>query len=205
MKKFECYAELRRTMKVAENVGMELPPEPPTINPRTLFITFSKIALSGFGGTLPWAYRVLVEREAWLTQREFAETLALGQLLPGPNICNMAAMIGYRFAGIRGALAANAGLLGFPFLIMIAVGVLYQRYGTLPLAQQALTGMSAVAAGLVLSTGIKMAFGMRRHWRPWLFLGLAFAAVGLMRWPLLEVVGALAPIAISVSWWRNRK
>jgi chromate transporter len=174
------------------------------IGPLTLFITFSQIALTGFGGTLPWAHRMLVERKAWLTQREFAETLALGQLLPGPNVCNMAAMIGYRFAGVRGALAANAGLLGFPFLMMIAVGVLYQRYGALPLAQQALNGMSAVATGLVLSTGIKMALGMRRHWRPWLFMALAFVAIGVLRWPLLEVVGTLGVIAVTISWWRNR-
>jgi chromate transporter len=184
---------------------MDVPSNQPGIGPLTLFVTFSRIALTGFGGTLPWAHRMLVERKAWLTQREFVETLALGQLLPGPNICNMAAMIGYRYAGVRGALAANAGLLGAPFLIMIAVGVLYQRYGTLPPAQQALTGMSAVAAGLVLSTGIKMAVGIRRHWRPWLFLALAFVAVGVLRWPLLAVVGALAPFAVAISWWRNRK
>jgi len=179
-------------------------PEPPVIGPLTLFMTFSQISLTGFGGTLPWAHRMLVERKAWLTQREFVETLALGQLLPGPNVCNMATMIGYRFAGVRGALAANAGMLGWPFLIMIAIGVLYQRYGTLPLAQSALTGMSAVAAGLVMATAIKMATDMRRHWRPWLFLGLAFVAVGMLRWPLLAVVGVLGPVAVFIQWWRRR-
>jgi chromate transporter len=180
-------------------------PEQPAIGAATLFVTFSQISLTGFGGTLPWAYRMLIERKAWLTQREFTETLALGQLLPGPNICNMAVMIGYRFAGYRGAIAAVAGLLGCPFLIMIAVAILYQRYGDLPLVQQALSGMSAVAAGLVLSTGIKMASGMRRHWRPWLFAALAFAAVGLLRWPLLAVVGALAPFAVTASWWLRKR
>jgi chromate transporter len=177
----------------------------PAIGPATLFVTFSQIALTGFGGTLPWAYRMLIERKAWLTQREFAETLALGQLLPGPNICNMAVMIGYRFAGYRGAIAAAAGLMGFPFLIMLTVGILYGRYGGLPLVQNALTGMSAVAAGLVLATGIKMATGMRRNWRPWLFALLAFAAVGVLRWPLLAVVGALAPFAVAGSWLWGRR
>jgi chromate transporter len=180
------------------------PQDPPVIGPLALFVTFSQISLSGFGGTLPWAHRVLVERKAWLTQREFVETLALGQILPGPNVCNMATMIGYRYAGVRGALAANAGMLGWPFLIMIGIGVLYQRYGTLPLAQSALTGMSAVAAGLVMATGIKMAADIRRHWRPWLFLGLAFVAVGLLRWPLIGVVGVLGPVAVFIQWWRRR-
>lgn len=183
---------------------LQRPQEPQAIGPLTLFVTFSQIALTGFGGTLPWAHRMLVERKAWLSQREFVETLALGQLLPGPNVCNMATMIGYRFAGVRGALAANAGMLGWPFLVMIGVGVLYQYYGTLPLVQSALTGMSSVAAGLVMATAIKMATDIRRHWHPWLFLGLAFVAVGLLRWPLLAVVGVLGPAAVGISRWRNR-
>ncbi|MBK5105518.1 MAG: chromate transporter, partial [Burkholderiales bacterium] len=105
------------------------------------------MALSGFGGVLPWAHRNLVERKGWLTQREFVDTLALSQLLPGPNIGNMAVMIGYRFAGYAGAVAAITGLVGGPFMIMIGLGMLYQAYGALPLVQQALSGMSAVAAG----------------------------------------------------------
>ncbi len=172
----------------------------PNVSPLELFLAFSQLALSGFGGVLPWAHRTLVERKAWLTQREFVETLALGQLLPGPNIGNMAVMIGYRFAGYPGAAAATLGLIGGPFTIMVTLGLLYGRYGTLPLVQQALAGMSAVAAGLVLATGLKMAGSMRRHWRPWVFTALALVGVGAMRWPLLAVVGALAPFAIAAAW-----
>lgn len=170
------------------------------IGPLALFLAFSQLALSGFGGVLPWAHRTLVERKAWLTQREFVDTLAMGQLLPGPNIGNMAVMIGYRFAGYAGAAAAFAGLVGGPFLIMIAAGILYRNYGTLPLVQQALSGMSAVAAGLVLATGLKMTATLKRNWRPWLFLALSLAGVGALRWPLLAVVGGLAPFAIAAAW-----
>ncbi len=172
----------------------------PKVGPLDLFLAFSQLALSGFGGVLPWAHRTLVEKKSWLTQREFVETLALGQLLPGPNIGNMAVMIGYRFAGYAGAVAAFAGLVGGPFLLMIAAGLLYSNYGALPLVQHALSGMSAVAAGLVLATGLKMAGSLKRHWRPWLFTALALAGVGVLRWPLLAVVGALAPFAIAAAW-----
>ncbi len=172
----------------------------PQISPLELFLAFSQLALSGFGGVLPWAHRTLVERKGWLTQREFIETLALGQLLPGPNISNMAVMIGYRFSGYAGAAAAFAGLVAGPFLLMIAVGLLYRSYGALPLVQHALSGMSAVAAGLVLATGLKMTGSLKRHWRPWLFTALALAGVGALRWPLLAVVGALAPFAIAAAW-----
>jgi chromate transporter len=169
------------------------------ISPLELFLAFSQLALSGFGGVLPWAHRALVERRGWLTPREFVDTLALGQLLPGPNIGNMAVMIGYRFAGYGGAAAAFSGLVAGPFLLMIALGLLYSSYGALPLVQQALSGMSAVAAGLVLATGLKMSGSMKRRRRAWLFALLALAGVGALRWPLLLVVGALAPFAIIAA------
>jgi len=175
-------------------------PNPRNIGPLDLFRTFSQLALSGFGGVLPWAHRTLVERKSWLTPREFVETLALGQLLPGPNIGNMAVMIGYRYASYTGAFAAVAGLVAGPFALMIALGLLYSNYGALPLVQQALSGMSAVAAGLVLATGFKMAGSLKRHWRPWLFAALALLGVGALRWPLLGVVGALAPFAVAGAW-----
>src|SRR5438477_8322909 len=89
---------------------------PGRIGPLALFLAFTEIAVSGFGGTLPWSYRTLVETRRWLTDREFMEMLALGQLLPGPNICNVAVMVGWRFAGYGGAAAALAGLVLMPFL-----------------------------------------------------------------------------------------
>jgi len=173
---------------------------PPVATPRALFLTFAQLALLGFGGVLPWAHRMLVEKRRWLTQREFVETLAMGQLLPGPNIGNMAVMIAYRFAGYRGVAAAYAGLFGGPFLLMIGLGMLYGAYGSLPLVQHALSGMSAVAAGLVLSTGLKMAGSMKSSRRPWLFALLTLAGVGALRWPLLAVLGILGPVAIIAAW-----
>ncbi len=175
-------------------------PGPLKVGPLQLFLAFSQLALSGFGGVLPWAQRTLVENKGWLTQREFVETLALGQLLPGPNIGNVSVMVGFRFAGYAGAAAAFAGLVTGPFLLMIAAGVLYQSYGNLTLVQQALSGMSSVAAGLVLATGVKMTASLKRHWRPWLFVVLALAGVGALRWPFLAVVGGLAPFAIAAAW-----
>ena len=147
-----------------------------------------------------WARRGLVERQGWLTDREFAELLSLGQLLPGANVLNLTVMVGYRFAGWTGAAASAAGYLGWPCLVVIGMGVLYQEYGALPQVQQALAGMSKVAAGLLLATVIKLAMGLPRRWRTLLFGILAFVGVGVMRWPLLWVMGGLAPLAIFAAW-----
>ena len=165
-----------------------------------LFLAFSRISLSSFGGAIFWARRELVERQRWLTDREFVDVFTLGQLLPGPNVLNLTVIVAHRFAGWAGAAAAVAGFLGWPCLVVIAMGVLYQNYGAMPQVQQALTGMSSVAAGLLLATVIKLAMVLPRHWRPWLFGVLAFVGVGVMRWPLLWVMGALAPWAVFATW-----
>ena len=165
-----------------------------------LFLTFSRVSLSSFGGALFWARRGLVEQQRWLTEREFVDLLTLGQLLPGPNVLNLTVMVGYRFAGWTGAAASVLGYLGWPCLVVVGMGVLYQHYGALPQVQLALAGMSKVAAGLLLATVVKLAMVLPRHWRPWLFGLIAFAGVGVMRWPLLWILGALAPCAVFAAW-----
>jgi chromate transporter len=183
---------------------MEQPtPSEPSVTRLALFLTFSRISLSSFGGALFWARRGLVERQRWLTDREFVDLLSLGQLLPGPNVLNLTVMVGYRFRGWTGALAGVAGYLGWPCLVVIGMGVVYQHFGGVPQVQQALASMSSVAAGLLLATVIKLAMVLPRHWRPWLFGMLAFAGVGVMRWPLLWVIGALAPGAVFLAWKEN--
>ena len=172
----------------------------PHVSRSALFLTFSRVSLSSFGGALFWSRRALVECQRWLTEREFVDLLALGQLLPGPNVLNLTVMVGYRFAGWTGAAVAVAGYVGWPCLVVIGMGLLYQQYGDLAQVQQALGGMSKVAAGLLLATVIKLAMVLPRHWRAWLFGMLAFAGVGVMRWPLLWVMGALAPWAVFAAW-----
>ncbi len=172
----------------------------PNVGRFELFMAFSRISLSSFGGAIFWARRELVERRRWLGEREFVDIFTLGQLLPGPNVLNLTVIVGHRFAGWTGAMAAVAGFLGWPCLMVIGMGILYQRYGTVPQVQEALTGMSSVAAGLLLATVIKLAMVLPRNWRPWLFGLLAFAGVGIMRWPLFWVIGALGPWAVFAAW-----
>jgi chromate transporter len=165
-----------------------------------LFLSFSRISLSSFGGAIFWARRELIERQRWLTEREFIEIFTIGQLLPGPNVLNLTVIVGHRFAGWTGAAAAVAGFLGWPCLVVVGMGILYQHFGALTQVQQALTGMSSVAAGLLLATVIKLATVLPRRWHSYLFGVLAFVGVGVMRWPLLWVMGALAPWAIFAAW-----
>ena len=167
---------------------------------RDIFLTFARIGLSGFGGVLFWMRRVLIQEKRWVTDQEMLEGLAIGQILPGPNVYNLSFMIGYRWSGLRGAFAAVGGLLAAPMVILIALGVLYRMYSNVPILQRALGGMAAVAAGLLLASALGMAATLPRRAIPWAFMLLAFAGVGLMRWPLLYVMAALGPFAVFLAW-----
>lgn len=174
------------------------------ITPTEIFRTFAEMSLYGFGGVMPWARRMLVDRRRWLDDREFAELLAIGQILPGPNICNMAVIVGYRHCGWRGSLAAAGGLMAAPFVIVLVLGALYRRFGALPAVQGALHGMMAVAAGLVLMTGVKLAQSQPRTVRGLVFGLMSLTAVGVLHWPLGWVMLVLIPLALCVEWRAQR-
>jgi chromate transporter len=127
-----------------------------TLTPRQIFIGFSKIGMSGFGGVLPWARRTLVEKEKWITAEEFSAMLGICQIVPGPNIVNLGVCVGSRFAGVPGAIAAVMGLMLGPVAILLVLAVLYEHYSYMTIVQGMLKGVSAVGVGLIASTGFKM-------------------------------------------------
>ena len=172
----------------------------PKISPLALFFAFSEMALTGFGGVLPFAYRTLVERRQWLTREEFAKLLAVSQVMPGPTICNLSVMFGYRAAGFGGSAFALGGMIFLPMAIVLGLGVAWHEFGALPPVRRALTGMSAVVAGLILATAMKMSRAVPRHVIPISLAVVAFVGVGLLRWPLLAVIAVVGPIAIVLAW-----
>ncbi len=173
---------------------------------RELFFAFNRLALQGFGGVLPVAQRELVERLRWLDKEQFVEMLAISQVLPGPNIVNLALMFGDRFFGVRGAMAALAGMLLAPLVIVLALTALYAQFAEAPMVSGALRGMGAVAAGLVIATALKLLGTLRRNAMglpiSLAFAALTFAATAWLRWPLVWVIAGLGSLAIAVAWHR---
>ena len=171
-----------------------------------IFRVFNRLALQGFGGVLAVAQRELVERERWMTPAQFLELLSLGQVLPGPNIVNMALMIGDRFQGGRGAAAALAGLMCAPLLIVLLLAALYRETMSMPMVAGALRGMGAVAAGLVIATALKLLGTLRSNPMGWktcaLFALLTLLAIGVLRWPMVGVVLGLGSAAVATAWVR---
>ena len=166
-----------------------------------LFLAFLQISLSGFGGAINWAHHALVEQRRWMSDEDFTETLSLCQFLPGPNIVNFAMCLGQRQHGIAGALAALSGVIAVPLVIFVALGALYTRFGAMTFIHGALSGISAAAAGFVITVAIRLARPLRR--RPWsaLFGVAAFVGMGWLKLPLIYVLLALAPPSLAVAWW----
>ena len=177
----------------------EAPPPPLVPSRAALFTGYLKIGMFGFGGVAAWARRVIVEERRWLTEREYAEVLGLGQILPGPNVGNAAVMIGRRFHGLAGALLATSGLYFAPLIILIGLCLFYDRYGQLPAVAPVMNGIAAGAAGMVIGTAFKMAGKLKLRWDALAILLLATLAAAVLRVPLLLIVLVLAPVSIALS------
>jgi len=178
--------------------------ERPTLS--ELFLAFLQVSVSGFGGALPWARRMMVERKRWMTTEEFNEAFALSQFLPGPNVVNFAVVFGARFGGAPGAAVALVGLMGPPLVIIVVLAALYAHFGDLQVLGRILSGVTAAAAGLLIAMVAKMAAPLFKRWDwPLPVAILAFAGVAIMRWPLPYVFVVLAPMSIALAWFRTVK
>ncbi len=176
----------------------------PRVTSAELFVGFLKVGLSGFGGVLPFARRMLVERRRWLTESEFTEVLSLAQFLPGPNIVNVSVIVGRRFQGAAGAVAATLGLMLMPLVVVLLLAALFARYAEIEAVRNACYGVTAAASGLMLSVGFKMARSIRRV--PWQLgvAALVFGAIAVARLPLLWVLAVLAPLSLAIAWRQGR-
>ncbi len=183
-----------------------LPDRPRPRSLSDLFVSFTWLALQGFGGVLAVAQREIVERKQWLTQDEFIEDWAVAQIMPGPNVVNLALMIGGRYFGFAGAMAALAGMLLLPLLIVLVLVVLHARLGAHAGVTGALHGMGAVAAGMIAASGLKLSSALARNPMPlpWCvgLAGLTFVLVALLRVPLAAVLLGVGGTACVLCYRR---
>ena len=179
----------------------------PTAQPASLtdlFVSFTLLALQGFGGVLAVVQRELVEKKRWMTREEFIEDWAVAQIMPGPNVVNLSLMIGSRYFGFKGAMAALAGMLVAPLCVVLALALVYAQFAGHPGVQGALRGMAAVAAGLIAATGLKLFGALQKNalgLPNCMALGvLCFVAIALLRWPLAYVLLGLGGVACTAAY-----
>ncbi|MET4294324.1 chromate transporter [Bradyrhizobium sp. LB8.2] len=187
-------------------------PDRPATNPVppglvALFLAFARMSLAGFGGVLVFARQAIVEQHRWMTADEFNETFALCHFLPGPNIVNLSMVFGARLRGIAGGIAAFAGLLLPPTLIMTVLAIIYSRFGDVEVLRRILAGISCAAVGLLTAVVFRMMTPLlKRLDVVALILMLAvFLAIGVVRLPLQAVLLAAIPVSVGATFLMRRK
>lgn len=173
-----------------------------------LFLAFNRLSMQGFGGVLPVAQRVLVDQLRWMDRATFLQLLSLGQVLPGPNIVNIAVIYGDRCMGWRGALAALSGLMLAPLALVLLLAWFMRLGGDSAPLSGALRGMAVVSAGLIISMAIKSWPTLRRNAMGMpICIGIAatvIVLVGLLRLPLAHVIFTVGPAAWCIARWKLR-
>lgn len=172
---------------------------------RALFLGFSSVGLSGFGGVLPFARRMLVEERQWMTAEEFNTQLGLCQFLPGPNVVNLAVVVGKRYGGLAGAIVAPVGLLIGPLIIVLMLAMAYDAYGSLPLAQSMLRGIAAVGCGLLFAMAWRMGAAIKEKLFFLPFTLFTVAGIAWLRWPMPVVMLAGLACSGALAYWRLGK
>jgi chromate transporter len=169
-----------------------------TPNVRELFLAFLKLGMVAFGGALPLVRRMAVEDQRWIEGEEFTDLLGLCQVLPGGNVINLSVVLGMRFQGVRGALAALLGFVAAPTIVVILLAGVYDHYQDNIHVAHFFAGLAAAAAGLMISVAIRIARPMRG--RPVSILAAAafFAAIAVLRLPLLPTMLVLMPASILI-------
>lgn len=169
-----------------------------------LFVVFTILALQGVGGVLAVVQNELVERRKWMTKAQFVEEWSVAQVMPGPNVVNLCLMIGGKYFGIAGALAAVCGLICGPLVLVLGLAIFFGGVADNPVAQGALKGMGAVSAGLVIATGLKLSSTLPKNpmglWAAISFAVLSFASVGIFRLPLAWVLLGLGSVACLITY-----
>ena len=182
------------------------PPAQPQ-SPRDLFFSFTWLALQGFGGVLAIVQREMVEKKKWLTPEQFLEDWAVAQVMPGPNVINLALMIGDRYFGLRGALAAVAGMLAIPLVVILALAVLYSLTGEESDTLRAVLAVSALFQGTAIILNLLPLPGLDGYGilQPWLpepvrrFADPLAGHVSLILAGLFLFSGAFGPVVFRVS------
>ncbi|HTX59669.1 MAG TPA: chromate transporter [Verrucomicrobiae bacterium] len=189
------------------SVEAAAPPQARVTPPSLLQIaaTFAAISSTAFGGGQKASIRQQVVKQGWMDRDEFMDGLALAQVLPGPNILNLAIYCGQKTRGVPGAVAAFLGASVPPFLIILIAGALYTKYASNPWVHGALRGASVGALGLTIGNAFELSWDERDDWIKIVLLALTAVVVGLYKMPLLLVLVIFGGVGIVHEFLKSKR
>jgi chromate transporter len=171
----------------------------------SIALAFASISSTAFGGGQKASIRQQVISRGWMDRDGFMDGLEIAQVLPGPNILNLALYCGQRVRGLPGAIAAFLGASIPPFIIVLIAGALYFKYASNPFVQGGLRGCAAGALGLTIGNALELAWDERSDWARIALLVLTALVVSLLHMPLLLVLVVFGGIGIVHEYARTRK
>ncbi len=152
-----------------------------------LFFSFLKVGLLGYGGgpaSIPLVEKEVVEVHHWMEETEFADSLAMGNALPGPIAVKMSVYVGYRVGGVPGAVLALLGMIGPGILLMALFSLIYLKVKDHPKVMAAMKAARPAVVGLLLWTAYDLGkpillgagTSLRSSWSLWLLAAASFVA-----------------------------
>jgi len=175
---------------------------PPSL--AALFASYVSIGMMSFGGGLAaWARREIVQKRGWLDDKQFLSGYALSQLVPGATNVNLAVFIGTQLRGPLGAISCVCGLTALPLTIVLLLGLLYLRsqgHTGGVWVSAALGGMGAVAIGLNLGTGFRLARRNITGLVPIAVTATVTLSIGVFGYSLVHVLLVMMPVSLVLAW-----
>ena len=184
------------------DIGEEAQQQTPSL--RELFVCMMQVAFSAFGGGISlWSHRIIVERRKWMSSESFVTGLTVARLFPGPNQINMSVYIGSIFQGLPGSFAAVAGILLFPFSVLMLLGLLYFQVSAIAEVNRLLAGLAAAAAGMALSMGFKILDVYKTDYLALVIAVIVFICLQVLKFHLIPVVLIAGPLSMMLYWPRG--
>jgi len=178
----------------------------PRVSALSLLAIFLRIGFTAFGGsTSAWMHREVVERRKLLSDKDFLTGLTVSQVLPGANPVNMAMYLGLHLRGGLGAALAVFGMVLPAFCVILLLGLLYSRLGSMPITHAVLGGVAAAGVGATLSVGIKLTQRLERSAVPIAIALVTFVTIGILRWSMVPVVVVAVPVSIFLARRAERR
>jgi chromate transporter len=177
-------------------------PRPSLLN---IALAFATISSTAFGGGQKASIRQQVLSRGWMDAERFMDGLEIAQVLPGPNILNLAIYCGQRVRGIPGAIAAFLGASMPPFAIILIAGALYFKFSSNPFVQGALRGCAAGALGLTIGNALELSWDERSDWIRIALLAVTALTVTFLHMPLLMVLVVFGGLGIAHEYRRWQK
>lgn len=124
-----------------------------------LFFTFFRIGLFTLGGgyvMVPLIEREMVNKKKWIAEEDIVDIIAITQSIPGALATNMAALVGYRIAKIKGAIVSVLGVISPSFIIIVLIAIFFTQFKDLEVVQDGFLGIRSVVAGLIGAVSIRI-------------------------------------------------